>query len=483
LLSYVWRNLLGFRDALSRSPTSSKILLLLFVLSLAVYPIVVERSTESHGATASKFNLIPISDFTVGASHPSIVPADGTTSATAIILVSPINGFTGTVALSDLPLPADLSCTAIHPAAIPNSSGEATVSCTSRVPGAYDVTIFGTSGEIRHNATATFTFTTSAAPDFTITAVSSVSLTADTTATSNVTVTPQGGFHSEVNVTATVYPSTGLSVSLIPQRLVLGSGTATARFSASAPGDYTVTITGISKSHSHMITIVVAVTLAGLLDFEISASFGSINIEAGNPGVTRLIITPSSGFTGPVTLAVAAPAGISCSLSPTSIQSSGTSTLTCSSGRPGLYTITIKATGGTSTHTATVNVHVATLSPAAPAPSTILGLAPAIFYVVIAGIIAVVVAGAVLFLRPRGSRPNAPKERAIFSRCTSSDQSCEHASGRRPVQTSSACIGPRVWGIMPRRASYPSPPLQLSWSRPHRILRYLLILVEISCSG
>ncbi|TMI14679.1 hypothetical protein E6H35_03975 [Candidatus Bathyarchaeota archaeon] len=450
---------------------------------MAVYPIVVERSTESHGATASKFNLIPISDFTVGASHPSIVPADGTTSATAIILVSPINGFTGTVALSDLPLPADLSCTAIHPAAIPNSSGEATVSCTSRVPGAYDVTIFGTSGEIRHNATATFTFTTSAAPDFTITAVSSVSLTADTTATSNVTVTPQGGFHSEVNVTATVYPSTGLSVSLIPQRLVLGSGTATARFSASAPGDYTVTITGISKSHSHMITIVVAVTLAGLLDFEISASFGSINIEAGNPGVTRLIITPSSGFTGPVTLAVAAPAGISCSLSPTSIQSSGTSTLTCSSGRPGLYTITIKATGGTSTHTATVNVHVATLSPAAPAPSTILGLAPAIFYVVIAGIIAVVVAGAVLFLRPRGSRPNAPKERAIFSRCTSSDQSCEHASGRRPVQTSSACIGPRVWGIMPRRASYPSPPLQLSWSRPHRILRYLLILVEISCSG
>jgi len=346
---------------------------------------------------------VPIPDFTVGVTQPSIVSADGTTHATSIILVSPLNGFTGTVALSDLPLPTDLLCTAIHPAAIPNSSGEATVSCSSSVPGAYDVTIFGTSGGIRHNAMATFTFTTSAAPDFTIAAVSSVSLTADTTATSNVTVTPQGGFHSEVNLTATVYPSTGLSVSLIPRRLVLGSGTTTANFSASAPGDYTVTIIGISKSHSHTITIVVAVTLAGPPDFEISAGSGSINIEAGNPGVTRIIITPSSGFTGAVTLAVAAPASISCSLSPTSIQSSGTSTLTCNSGRPGVYTITIKAIGGPSTHTAIINVHVATLSPAAPAPSTILGLAPAIFYVIIAGIIAVVVAGAVLFLRLRGS--------------------------------------------------------------------------------
>ncbi|OLD56292.1 hypothetical protein AUI46_01440 [archaeon 13_1_40CM_2_52_13] len=58
---------------------------------------------------------------------------------------------------------------------------------------------------------------------------------------------------------------------------------------------------------------------------------------------------------------------------------------------------------GTSLHNATVNVHVAAVLPAAPAPSTILGLAPAIFCGVLAGIIAVVVAGTVLVLRPRGS--------------------------------------------------------------------------------
>src|SRR5437879_11797980 len=131
-----------------------------------------ERGTESLGAIRWTFNSIPIPDFTLVAIPPNVVPADGTTLATSIILVSPLNGFTGNVALSDLTLPTDLLCTAIHPAAIPNSSGEATPSCTSSLPGAYDVTILGTPGRLRHNATATFKFTTSTAPDFTIAAVS-----------------------------------------------------------------------------------------------------------------------------------------------------------------------------------------------------------------------------------------------------------------------------------------------------------------------
>src|SRR5437660_3696384 len=403
LLTRTASNLLhGSKATLNTSPFRNKILLIVFVLSLAFYPILTPQSTESHAKPPWIFDSIPVRDFRVGATLPNTVPADGT-PATSIIFVSPINDFNGTVALSDLPLPAGLFCTAIVPATIPDGSGTATTSCSSRLARTYRVAIIGTSGEIRHNANAIFTFAAFTFPDFTIAAVSRVNMISATTTTSNVTVNPQGGFDSEVNLTVTVYPSSGLSVSLIPQRLVLGSGTTTASFSASAPGDYTVTITGISKSHSHTITIVVAVTLAGPPDFEISAGSGSINIEAGNPGMTRIIITPSSGFAGAVTLAVAAPAGISCSLSPTSIQSSGTSTLTCNSNRAGDYTITIRATGGTNLHNATVNVHVTAVSPAAPAASTILGLAPAIFYGVLTGIIAVVVAGTVLFLRLRGS--------------------------------------------------------------------------------
>ena len=391
----------GSKASLNSSPSRNKILLIVFVLSLAFCPILTPQSTESHAKPSWIFDSIPVRDFRVGATLPNTVPADGT-PATSIIFVSPINDFNGTVALSDLPLPAGLFCTAIVPATIPDGSGTATISCSSRLAGTYRVAIIGTSGEIRHNATAIFTFEAFTFPDFTIAAVSRVNMISATTTTSNVTVNPQGGFDTGVNLTSTVYPNTGLSVSLIPQRLVLGWGTATASFSASAPGDYTVTITGVSKSLSHTITILVAVTLAGPPDFEISAGSGSINIEAGNPGMTRIIITPSSGFAGAVTLAVAAPAGISCSLSPTSIQSSGTSTLTCNSNRAGDYAITIRATGGTNLHNATVNVHVAAVSPAAPT-SMVLGFAGPIFYVIIAGIMAVVIAGTVLVLRLRGS--------------------------------------------------------------------------------
>lgn len=149
--------------------------------------------------------------------------------------------------------------------------------------------------------------------------------------------------------------------------------------------------------------MVVRVTLAGLPDFEVSASPSSINLEAGSPSMTRIIVTPSNGFEGVVELAVAEPAGISCGLRPLSIQSSGTSTLTCYGITVGKYTITIKATGGTSLHTITVILHVAALSPAAPTPTPILGLAPAIFYGIMAGIAAVAVGGAVLALRLRGS--------------------------------------------------------------------------------
>ena len=447
----------AFKYYLSPSPLNSWILFAIFLLILPVYPSFPSQAPELQATPASTFGSNPVPDFRIEATLPSIVLADGTTPAISTIIVNPIAGFTGIVTLSTLPLPADLTCAPINPGTIRNGSGQATLSCNSNVARTYSVTIFGTAEGIGHNATATFTFRTLPGPDFTIAAVDLVSLAADTTATSNVTVTPQGGFDSAVNLTGTVYPSNGLSVSLVPQRLVLGSGTSTASFTASSPGDYTVTITGISKLLSHTTTIIVAVTLAGPPDFEISASSGSIIIEAGNQGVTRIIVTPSSGFTGAITLAVEAPLGISCSLSPTSVQSSGTSTLTCNSGRPGEYTITIKATGGTSTHNATVNMHVATISPAAPTSFTILGLTPAFFDVIIAGIIAVVVAGAVLFLRER-FLADVHKERAIFSRCTSSDQSCEHASGRRSVQTSSACTGPRAWGIMPRRASYPSRP-------------------------
>src|SRR6266849_706071 len=345
------------------------------------------------------FGSIPTPDFGVETTLPSIVPADGTTPATSIIFVSPNNGFTGTVTLSEPSLPADLTCTAIIPSTIPDGSGHAMVSCSSSVAGTYNVTIIGTSYAIRHSATSTFRFATFPPPEFTISAITPLSFAASSTATSGVTVSSLGGFDQQVNLTSTVYPSFGLSISVNPQSFVHGSGASSATFNSSTPGDYTVTITGTSKSLSHTTTIIVAVTLAGPPDFAISASSNSLNVEAGSPGTTRITITSYNGFTGSIALEVSAPAGVSCDLSTTSIQSSGESILTCSSRIAGYYRVTIGARGGAGPHSTTVDLHVAAVSPVAPAPSTIRGLASALFYVITGVIIMVVVAGAVLALR------------------------------------------------------------------------------------
>ena len=373
-------------------------LLIVIVLGAALFAQRAQQAIDSP-VTQPALASPSIPDFSVTATPPNTVLADGVALSTSTIVVSSLDGFAGTVTLSDLPPPRGLTCTAIDPATIPNGSGMARVSCSSGVPNSYNVTITGTSDKIRHNATATFTFATSTSPDFNIAAVSSMRLTLGTTVTSNVTVTTQGGFDSQVNLTATVYPSTGLAVSLTPQLLAHGAGTATATFSALAAGDYTVTIAGMSKSLSHTTTTVLLVTLTAVPDFEISASPSSMYLQAGNPSITRIIVDADSGFTGLVALAVAAPSGILCSLNPTRLESSGTSTLTCNSSTAGEYVVAIKATAGASAKNTTVDVHVAALSRASPTPSTILGLAPAIVYGLIGAIVAVLVAGTVLVLK------------------------------------------------------------------------------------
>jgi hypothetical protein len=100
-----------------------------------------------------------------------------------------------------------------------------------------------------------------------------------------------------------------------------------------------------------------------------------------------------------VTLAVSAPAGITCTLDHSALQGSGTATLTCTSSTPNDYTVTVTATGGTAAHTTTQTFHVsAAPSPAAPAP-TIFGLPPVAFYGIIGVLIAAVIGGIAVVIR------------------------------------------------------------------------------------
>ncbi len=98
--------------------------------------------------------------------------------------------------------------------------------------------------------------------------------------------------------------------------------------------------------------------------FSIFASPGSVSVVQGSSGTSTITTTVSGGFSSAIALsATGQPAGVTVSLSPTSIAApgSGSSTLTmtvASTTVAGTYTITVTGTGGGITHTATVSLTV-----------------------------------------------------------------------------------------------------------------------------
>lgn len=136
---------------------------------------------------------------------------------------------------------------------------------------------------------------------------------------------------------------------------------------------YNYTITSILLGNSQ---IVFAIGMSdnnvwlssSLPDFSISP-VASMTFASGSSDSTTVTITGDSGFTSTVKLSVNTPAGLTCTLSPTNIQSSGSSTLTCR-GQPGTYTVTISASSyfshsvqTTATITAAADFSIGTISP------------------------------------------------------------------------------------------------------------------------
>jgi hypothetical protein len=97
-------------------------------------------------------------------------------------------------------------------------------------------------------------------------------------------------------------------------------------------------------------------------DFSVSATPTSQNVAQGNGTSYTVNLAPSGGFAGTVGLSVSGlPQGATATFNPTSITTSGSSTLsvsTLSSTPAGSYPLTITATSGSLTHTATVTLVV-----------------------------------------------------------------------------------------------------------------------------
>ena len=295
------------------------------------------------------------SDFTITASTPTTVVVGTQTAGT--ITITSINGLTGTVTLSDT-VASGLTCNSLSPPSLPLSTSPqtATISCSASTAGSYAVSVRGTLGTLSHMTTMTFTIA-----DFGIAAnPSSVSVQTGSTSISTITSSGLNGFTGTVTLGASTSPTIGPACTLNPTSITLSSTTTSGTSGLScnaATGSYTVTITATSGSLTR--TLIVTVIIR---DFTIQAAPSSTSVMTGSTSSTTITVRGLNGYTGTATLSVtiAPTTGLTCTLSPTSLQvntttTTATSNLSCS-GTADSYTVTTTATSNGLTRTASATI-------------------------------------------------------------------------------------------------------------------------------
>jgi hypothetical protein len=226
-------------------------------------------------------------------------------------------------------------------------------------------------------------------PDFGVDAnPTTVNIALGASGNSTITVTRLNALSTGVSLKA-IPSASGVTCSLSSTLATSGYDTSTLSCSGS-PGSYTVVV----KANASYIVRTVTVTVNIDPDFIISSS-GAISFKSGASGTATIMITSLNGYSSTTNLEVTStPQGLTCNLSSNSVAGHASVTLTCS-GQPGGYTVTVKATGGGTSHSADTAVDVSaptTIQPANSLPMPVVYSGIAIAAVVVALV-------ALLFLR------------------------------------------------------------------------------------
>lgn len=168
--------------------------------------------------------------------------------------VTPLNGFTGSVNFSVGTLPLGVTAS-FNPTSSPSSTVLSLTTASAAPPGAYTVTVTGTSGALSHSVNLTLVINPD--PSFAVSAApGSISVKRGSTGSYTVTVTGTGGFAGAVTLSVAGLPrhvSGGFSPAT-----VAGSGTSTLVLSVAkgaSAGTYHLTITGSSGGVSHSASV------------------------------------------------------------------------------------------------------------------------------------------------------------------------------------------------------------------------------------
>ncbi len=212
-------------------------------------------------------------DFTMSATPASQSVTKGNSAAYTVNL-NWLNGLQEAVTLSASGLPAGATATFSPNSVLPDPTTSAgmstlTVATGSTTPaGTYTLTVTGNTSSLTRSTTVTLVVTSP--PDFTLNASpASLSLTRPKagsykSVSSNITVTPVGGFTAPVGLSVTGLP-TGATASFNPVTTAGGTvasiSTLTIKTSSSTPRNtYTLNVTGVGNGITHTINITLTVS-------------------------------------------------------------------------------------------------------------------------------------------------------------------------------------------------------------------------------
>jgi uncharacterized membrane protein len=349
------------------------------------------NGTASHDATS----VIHVGDFAISITLSDV---NSGSSGTISVTLTSINNFAGPISLTGSSSTGlTVTCPDAPTSVMANSTITASCTLSSNTSGTYSVTITSTSliGAASHSASGL-----THVGDFTISITTPTSF--DLGASDGlitVNLASKLNYAGTIVLSPNASPAKGLTVTCPALTLrANASSSATCMFRADSAGTYIVTIIGNSLpgtgSHTSSGTIQV-------VDFTVSAGDVSPStIAVSDLGTSSITIAPVNGFNGAVTLAVSTPSGLTCSFDHTTIQSPGTSTLSCTGITAGDYKVTVTAIGRSTFHQSSVTFHVKPApSPTATSP-TMFGLQlPQFFGVVGAVIVGITVAGVMVAVR------------------------------------------------------------------------------------
>lgn len=327
--------------------------------------------TTSGGTALTQFGLYlqlpPQPDFKgiVGPLSSTLVPGG---SASIIVTLEPLNGFTGDVIVSVSNLPNGVSVS-YNPTVIHGGSGTSTITLTAASTlalGTYSITLTGNSGAITHSTTVPLVVNDSVGDWTGYVSQSTVNVTPGGSASYTIVAQPISGFTGDIALTFSALPP-GAAASFSPSTITGGSGSSVLTVQTAnttpQPAVYAITVTGRNGILTHSTTVYLGVsTSAGDFTGSVSPSQSSVASAGGdaNYGIT---ITPLSGGAGDVALSVSGlPPGATANFSPSTILAgSGSSMLritTVSGTPPGNYQVFVTSTATGVIHQTSVTLTV-----------------------------------------------------------------------------------------------------------------------------